>query len=53
LSLVDPAAVTEVVYTTYNGALIGWALGGSGSLANWLLARIVAVLSPYRPITAA
>lgn len=48
LDVDDPAAMADVVYTTYNGALITWAIDGSGSLAEWVAGRIRAVLAPYR-----
>jgi hypothetical protein len=45
----DPAALADTVYTTYNGALIAWAIDGSGRLADWIRDRVLAVLAPYRP----
>ncbi len=36
------------VYTTYNGALVSWALVGRGSLSSWLRSRLAAALAPYR-----
>lgn len=35
------------VYTTFNGALISWALVGRGSVASWVRARLDSELRPY------
>ena len=43
---VDDRALS--VYTTFNGALISWALVGRGSSAGWLKARLDSELAPYR-----
>jgi AcrR family transcriptional regulator len=43
---VDELAID--VYTAYNGALISWAMVGSGALTTWLRARIDRTLSPSR-----
>ncbi len=37
-----------LVYTTYNGALISWALVGKGSLPNWVRSQLSIALAPYR-----
>ena len=47
LDVDDPAILAEAVYTTYNGALITWAIDGSGSLTDWIRGRIRSVLAPY------
>ena len=44
---VDPAALADTVYTTYNGAIVTWAIDGRGSLARWLTERLDRVLAPY------
>ena len=44
----DTAALATTLYTTYNGALITWAIDGSGTLARWMRRRVDAVLDPYR-----
>lgn len=41
------------VYTTYNGALISWALVGKGSLASWVRHQLDVTLAPHRPAAAA
>jgi len=45
----DTTRLATAVYTTYNGALITWAIDGTGSLARWARQRVEAVLAPYRP----
>lgn len=49
LEVGDPADLAEIVYTVYNGALVTWAIAGSGPLADWVRERIRRVLAPYRP----
>lgn len=49
LAVDDPEALADTVYTTYNGALIAWAIDGDGPLVDWIRTRILAVLAPYRP----
>lgn len=41
---VDELAID--VYTTYNGALISWAMVGSGALTTWLRERLDRILPP-------
>ena len=47
LSAGDPDELADTLYTTYNGALVTWAIDGRGSLARWLAQRIDRVLEPY------
>ena len=47
--ILGPAVLADLVYTTYNGALITWAIDGTGSLERWLEDRLDAVLAPHRP----
>ena len=50
----DVASLAETVVTTYNGALITWAVLREGELADWLRRRVDAVLAPYairRPLS--
>ena len=42
----DPAVLADTVYTTYNGALVTWALDGRGTLARWLGDRLDQVVAP-------
>lgn len=44
----DTAVLAELVYTTYNGALITWAIDGSGPLERWLNERLESALAPHR-----
>jgi AcrR family transcriptional regulator len=44
----DAAALAATVCTTYNGALITWAIHRAGTIEDWLRARLEAVLEPYR-----
>lgn len=44
----DTAALATAVYTTYNGALITWAIDGRGPLARWMRRQVEATLAPYR-----
>jgi len=48
LDVGDPVDLAETVYTVYNGALVTWAIAGSGPLADWIRDRIRRVLAPYR-----
>lgn len=45
----DTARLADHVYTTYNGALITWAIDGTGPLQRWLEERLDAALAPHRP----
>lgn len=46
LSSTDPEATVELLYTTYNGAIVTWALDGRGTLADWLTDRVSMVIDP-------
>lgn len=46
-SNVDANALAEAVNTTYNGALVTWAIDGSGPLETWLRKQLEFVLSPH------
>ena len=48
LGAVDPGARQDRCQTTYNGALVTWAVDGRGSLAAWLRREVEAVLAPHR-----
>jgi AcrR family transcriptional regulator len=43
----DPGGLADTVVTTYNGALITWAIQREGAIGDWLRARLEAVLAPY------
>jgi AcrR family transcriptional regulator len=45
----DPTELADTVYTIYNGALVGWAIDGTGSLARWLSERLDRVLARHQP----
>jgi BetI-type transcriptional repressor, C-terminal len=45
----DPSVLADTVYTLYNGALVGWAIDGTGSLARWLSERLDRVLAFHQP----
>jgi AcrR family transcriptional regulator len=50
----DPARLAESLVTTYNGALITWAVRRDGALADWLARQVDALLVPYatrRPVS--
>ncbi len=44
---VDANALAEAVNTTYNGALVTWAIDGNGPLEKWLRKQLEFVLSPH------
>jgi AcrR family transcriptional regulator len=44
----DVDELADVVLAVYNGALVTWAIDGSGDLPGWLGRRLDAVLRPYR-----
>ena len=46
----DPSELADTVYTVYNGALVGWAIDGRGSLARWLSERLDRVLGHHQPV---
>ncbi len=43
----DTAALATHVETTYHGAMVGWALSGSGTLERWMRSQVRAALAPY------
>jgi AcrR family transcriptional regulator len=43
----DPDELADTIYTVYNGALVGWAIDGKGSLRRWLSTRLDRVLMGY------
>lgn len=45
----DAESVARTVQTTYNGALVTWAVYRQGALAEWLRGEIEAVLEPWLP----
>jgi AcrR family transcriptional regulator len=45
----DPAELADTVYTIYNGALVSWAIDGTGSLTQWLTKRLDRVLAYHQP----
>ena len=46
----DPARLAQAVQTTYNGALITWAIYRRGRLAAWLRRELETLLAPHRPL---
>ena len=40
--------LADLLYTTYSGAMITWAIDGRGSLRGWIERRLLAVLAPHR-----
>jgi AcrR family transcriptional regulator len=44
---VDTGPLATAVYTTYSGALLTWAIDGTGSLTRWMRRHIDATLAPY------
>lgn len=40
--------LADLLYTTYSGAMITWAIDGNGSLKRWLDQRLQTVIAPYR-----
>jgi AcrR family transcriptional regulator len=49
---INPTATAELadtVYTVYNGALVSWAIDGTGSLTQWLSDRLDRVLAYHQP----
>ena len=45
----DPLRLAQAVQTTYNGALITWAIYRKGALAAWLRRELETLLAPHRP----
>lgn len=46
----DPAETSDSLYTAYSGALVTWAVDGSGPLSAWLGERLERALAAYRPV---
>jgi AcrR family transcriptional regulator len=46
--ITDAAELADTVYTVYNGALVTWAIDGTGSLTRWLSKRIDRVLAYHQ-----
>ncbi len=44
----DPAELADTVYTVYNGALVTWAIDGTGSLTRWLSTRLDRVIADHQ-----
>jgi len=44
----DTARLAQAVQTTYNGALITWAILRRGRLETWLRRELDTLLAPYR-----
>lgn len=44
----DSARLAQAVYTTYNGALLTWAIDGQGVLSDWLRGDVDNLLGTYR-----
>jgi hypothetical protein len=40
--------LADSLYTVYCGALVTWAIDGTGELGDWLAERIDRTLAPYR-----
>ncbi|HEX6041731.1 TetR/AcrR family transcriptional regulator [Longimicrobium sp.] len=49
LAACDAESVARTVQTTYNGALVTWAVYRQGTLGDWLRGEIEAVLEPWLP----
>ena len=47
LTAVDTARLAQGVQTTYNGALITWAIHRRGRLGPWLRRELDTLLAPY------
>ena len=46
--ITDAAELADTVYTVYNGALVTWAIDGTGSLTRWLSERLDRVLAYHQ-----
>jgi AcrR family transcriptional regulator len=44
----NAAELADTLYTVYNGALVTWAIDGTGSFARWLSKRIERVLAHHQ-----
>jgi AcrR family transcriptional regulator len=49
----DAARLAQAVYTTYNGALVSWAIDGEGPLPAWTHRELDTLLAPYHRVAAA
>ena len=45
----DATELADTIYTVYNGALVTWAIDGTGSLTRWLSKRLDRVLAHHQP----
>ncbi len=45
----DTARLAQAVQTTYNGALITWAIHREGRLGTWLRRELETLIAPHRP----
>lgn len=43
----DPVDLADSVYTTFNGALLTWAIDGKGTSSDWVTERVRCVLQPH------
>jgi AcrR family transcriptional regulator len=43
----DLAELADSVYTTFNGALLTWAIDGNGTSSEWVTERLRRVIQPY------
>ncbi|WP_188186727.1 TetR/AcrR family transcriptional regulator [Nonomuraea sp. SYSU D8015] len=48
LTSAQPEILADTLYATYCGALVTWAIDGTGPLPEWLAERLDRVLDPYR-----
>ena len=44
----NAAELADTLYTIYNGALVTWAIDGTGSFTRWLSKRIDRVLADHQ-----
>lgn len=47
LDATDGDALATTIYTIYNGALVTWAIDGTGTIDDWLEERINEVIRPH------
>ncbi|MGI8938797.1 MAG: TetR/AcrR family transcriptional regulator [Iamia sp.] len=40
--------LTDAIYTSYNGALVTWAIDGTGPLTDWVRTRLGRTVEPHR-----
>ncbi len=48
LTPTDTKRLARMIYTTFNGALVSWAVTGRGNVRRWLRQEIEFALGPYR-----